>query len=160
RALKKDAPVYHGSVKSSSQSKQNGRGVGATIYKHLMSGVSNMLPFVIGGGILIALGFLFGINAHDPKDPTYNVIAEALNTIGGGNSFDLMIPVLAGFIASSIADRPGFADGMVGGLMAASSGAGFLGGIVAGFLAGYIIVGLKNALEGLPSSLEGIKKIL
>lgn len=160
RALKQDAPVYRGNGKSSSQSEQSGRGVGATIYKHLMSGVSNMLPFVIGGGILIALGFLFGVNAHDPKDPTYNMIAEALNIIGSGNAFALMIPVLAGFIALSIADRPGFAPGMVGGLMAASSGAGFLGGIVAGFLAGYIVVGLKKVLEGLPSSLEGIKTIL
>jgi len=127
---------------------------------HLMSGVSNMLPFVIGGGILIALGFLFGVNAHDPNDPSYNVIADALNTIGGGNAFGLMIPVLAGFIAMSIADRPGFAPGMVGGLMAASSGAGFLGGLVAGFLGGYLVVGLKKALEVLPSSLEGIKTIL
>lgn len=125
-----------------------------------MSGVSNMLPFVIGGGILIALGFLFGVNAHNPKDPTYNVIAEALNIIGGGNAFALMIPVLAGFIALSIADRPGFAAGMVGGMMAANSGAGFLGGMVAGFLAGYVVVGLKKVLAGLPSSLEGIKTIL
>ncbi|MCM3240223.1 fructose-specific PTS transporter subunit EIIC [Heyndrickxia oleronia] len=160
RALKQDAPIYHGSGKSSNQSEQKGRGVGATIYKHLMSGVSNMLPFVIGGGILIALGFLFGVNAHNPKDPTYNVIAEALNIIGGGNAFALMIPVLAGFIALSIADRPGFAAGMVGGMMAANSGAGFLGGMVAGFLAGYIVVGLKKVLAGLPSSLEGIKTIL
>ncbi|MES1047276.1 PTS fructose transporter subunit IIA [Heyndrickxia oleronia] len=160
RALKQDAPIYHGSGKSSNQSEQKGRGVGATIYKHLMSGVSNMLPFVIGGGILIALGFLFGVNAHNPKDPTYNVIAEALNIIGGGNAFALMIPVLAGFIALSIADRPGFAAGMVGGMMAANSGAGFLGGMVAGFLAGYVVVGLKKVLAGLPSSLEGIKTIL
>ncbi|MFH5778528.1 PTS fructose transporter subunit IIABC [Heyndrickxia oleronia] len=160
RALKQDAPIYHGSGKSSNQSEQKGRGVGATIYKHLMSGVSNMLPFVIGGGILIALGFLFGVNAHNPKDPTYNVLAEALNIIGGGNAFALMIPVLAGFIALSIADRPGFAAGMVGGMMAANSGAGFLGGMVAGFLAGYVVVGLKKVLAGLPSSLEGIKTIL
>lgn len=160
RALKQDAPIYHGSGKSSNQSEQKGRGVGATIYKHLMSGVSNMLPFVIGGGILIALGFLFGVNAHNPKDSTYNVIAEALNIIGGGNAFALMIPVLAGFIALSIADRPGFAAGMVGGMMAANSGAGFLGGMVAGFLAGYVVVGLKKVLAGLPSSLEGIKTIL
>ncbi|MUV36433.1 Protein-N(pi)-phosphohistidine--D-fructose phosphotransferase [Lentibacillus sp. JNUCC-1] len=163
RALKQQGKVYQAKGSSQSQSEENneqGRGIGATIYKHLMSGVSNMLPFVIGGGILIALGFLFGINAHNPDDASYNVIAEALNTIGGGNAFALMIPVLAGFIAMSIADRPGFAAGMVGGLMASTSGAGFLGGIVAGFLGGYIVVGLKKVLAGLPSSLEGIKTIL
>lgn len=161
RALKQDAPVFKGTEKSSDGNDgQKGKGIGATIYKHLMSGVSNMLPFVIGGGILIALGFLFGVNAHDPNDPSYNVIADALNTIGGGNAFALMIPVLAGFIAMSIADRPGFAPGMVGGMMAASSGAGFLGGLVAGFLGGYLVVGLKKMLSGLPSSLEGIKTIL
>ncbi|WP_121616047.1 PTS fructose transporter subunit IIABC [Virgibacillus halodenitrificans] len=161
RALKQEAAIYKSNDSSADdQEEQKGKSIGATIYKHLMSGVSNMLPFVIGGGILIALGFLFGVNAHDPNDPSYSVIAEALNTIGGGNAFALMIPVLAGFIAMSIADRPGFAPGMVGGLMAASSGAGFLGGIVAGFLGGYLVVGLKKALSGLPSSLEGIKTIL
>lgn len=112
RALKQDGPIYHGSGQPNQEKSTNkGRGVGATIYKHLMSGVSNMLPFVIGGGILIALGFLFGVNAHDPSDPSYSKIAEALNTIGGGNAFALMIPVLAGFIAMSIADRPGFEIG-------------------------------------------------
>lgn len=162
RALKQDAPIYKGtSDKASNEGNhQTGKGIGATIYKHLMSGVSNMLPFVIGGGILIALGFLFGIEAHIPDNETYNVFAEALNTIGGGNAFALMIPVLAGFIALSIADRPGFAAGMVGGMMAASSGSGFLGGIVAGFIGGYIVIGLKKGLSRLPSSLEGIKTIL
>ncbi|MEN2768442.1 PTS fructose transporter subunit IIABC [Ornithinibacillus xuwenensis] len=162
RALKQDAPIHRGSANRSDDqnTSQKGKGVGATIYKHLMSGVSNMLPFVIGGGILIALGFLFGIKSHIPDDPTHNIFAEALNTIGGGNAFALMIPVLAGFIALSIADRPGFAAGMVGGMMAATSGSGFLGGIVAGFLGGYIVVGLKKLLSGLPSSLEGIKTIL
>lgn len=162
RALKQEAPIYKGSSNKDDHGhkESSSRGIGATIYKHLMSGVSNMLPFVIGGGILIALGFLFGYNAHDPKDPSYNVIAEALNTIGGGNAFALMVPVLAGFIAMSIADRPGFAPGMVGGMMAATSGAGFLGGLVAGFLGGYIVVGIRKLLAGLPSSLEGIKTIL
>ena len=161
RALQQDAPVYQGDGKTDDQShSQSGRGIGATIYKHLMSGVSNMLPFVIGGGILIALGFLFGVNASDPNDPSYNAIAEAFNTIGGDNAFALMIPVLAGFIAMSIADRPGFAPGMVGGMMAATSGSGFLGGIIAGFLGGYVVIGLKKVLEKLPRSLEGIKTIL
>ncbi len=163
RAVRQDAPVYQTDKTASSDESQAAvgkKGVGATIYKHLMSGVSNMLPFVIGGGILIALGFLFGPNSFKPDDPTYNSFAAALNTIGGGNAFALMIPVLAGFIAMSIADRPGFAPGMVGGLMAATSGAGFLGGIIAGFLGGYLVVGLKKWLSPMPASLNGIKTIL
>ncbi|MFJ5758834.1 fructose-specific PTS transporter subunit EIIC [Neobacillus sp. NPDC093182] len=161
RALKQDAPLYSGNGKSSQESEQTGgRGFGATIYKHLMNGVSNMLPFVVGGGILIAISFMFGINSANPDDPTYHPIAEALMTIGGGNAFALMVPILAGFIAMSIADRPGFAAGMVGGMLATSGGAGFLGGLVAGFLAGYLVVGLKKILSGMPSSLEGIKTIL
>lgn len=160
RALKQDAPIYSGSGKSNQESEQTGRGIGSTIYKHLMNGVSNMLPFVVGGGILIAISFMFGINAANPDDPTYHPIAEALMTIGGGNAFALMVPILAGFIAMSIADRPGFAAGMVGGMMATSGGAGFLGGLVAGFLAGYLVVGLKKVLSGMPASLEGIKTIL
>ncbi|CAI8703780.1 PTS system fructose-specific EIIA component / PTS system fructose-specific EIIB component / PTS system fructose-specific EIIC component [Brevibacillus sp. IT-7CA2] len=129
-------------------------------YKHLMNGVSNMLPFVVGGGIIIALSFMFGIKAVDPNDPSFHPLAKVLMDIGGGTAFQLMIPVLAGFIAKSIADRPGFAPGMVGGLLAATSGSGFLGGIIAGFLAGYIVVGLKKVLAGLPESLEGIKPML
>ncbi|MFB6466905.1 fructose-specific PTS transporter subunit EIIC [Cytobacillus sp. Hz8] len=161
RALNQDAPIYKGhGVKSQGTERTSTKGVGATIYKHLMNGVSNMLPFVVGGGILIAISFMFGYNSADPNDPSYNVIAEALKTIGGGNAFGLIVPVLAGFIAMSIADRPGFAPGMVGGMMAASGGAGFLGGLVAGFLAGYIVVGLRKGLAGLPASLEGIKAIL
>lgn len=160
KALKQDAPIYHGSGKASDESEPKGRGVGATIYKHLMNGVSNMLPFVVGGGILIAISFMFGFNSANPNDPTYNPIAEVLMTIGGGNAFALMVPVLAGFIAMSIADRPGFAPGMVGGMLATSGGAGFLGGLVAGFLAGYVVVGLKKLFAGLPSSIEGIKTIL
>ncbi|MGN7408953.1 PTS fructose transporter subunit IIABC [Sporosarcina sp. SAFN-010] len=163
RAVKQDAPVYKGGSDGASEAgdeSPSSKGIGSTIYKHLMSGVSNMLPFVIGGGILIALGFLFGPNSSNPDDPTYNSFAAALNLIGGGNAFALMVPVLAGFIALSIADRPGFAPGMVGGLMAATSGAGFLGGIIAGFLGGYLVVGLKKWLSSLPPSLDGIKTIL
>lgn len=163
KAINQNAPVYGGTASEMTGKKlvtKQGKGMGATIYKHLMNGVSNMLPFVVGGGILIAISFMFGYNAADPKDASYHPIAEALMTIGGGNAFALMVPVLAGFIALSIADRPGFAAGMVGGLMAASSGAGFLGGIIAGFLAGYIVVGLKRVFGGLPTSLEGIKTIL
>jgi PTS system fructose-specific IIC component len=160
RAVAQDAPIYKGTSSETGNETTPSKGIGSTIYKHLMSGVSNMLPFVIGGGILIALGFLFGPNSFNPDDPTYNAFAAVLNTIGGGNAFALMVPVLAGFIALSIADRPGFAPGMIGGLMAATSGAGFLGGIIAGFLAGYLVVGLKKGLSSLPSSLDGIKTIL
>lgn len=158
KAVDQDAPLYKSSgANKSADSQKTGR---TGFYKHLMNGVSNMLPFVVGGGILIAISFIFGIKAADPNDPSYHPIAEALSTIGGGNAFYLMIPVLAGFIAMSIADRPGFAPGMVGGLMAATGGAGFLGGLIAGFLAGYLVVGLKKAFSGLPNSLEGIKPVL
>lgn len=161
QALDQDAPVYKSTGNSRSDEKNNTSKSGRSgFYKHLMSGVSNMLPFVVGGGILIAISFIFGIKAFDPNDPSYHPIAEALNTIGGGNAFALMIPVLAGFIAMSIADRPGFAPGMVGGFMAATGGAGFLGGLIAGFLAGYLVLGLKKAFSTLPDSLEGIKPVL
>jgi fructose PTS system EIIBC or EIIC component len=157
QALRQDAPIYQGSGAKETM----GQGKPRTgFYKHLMNGVSNMLPFVVGGGILIAISFIFGIKAFDPKDPSYHPIAKALMDIGGGNAFALMIPVLAGFIAMSIADRPGFAPGMVGGFMAANGGAGFLGGLIAGFLAGYLVVGLKKLFDRLPQSLEGIKPVL
>ncbi len=163
KALNQDAPIYKGSGRTESNNhgeKDGGRGIGSTIYKHLMNGVSNMLPFVVGGGILIAISFMFGIHSANPDHPTYNPFAEALSVIGGGSAFALMIPVLAGFIASSIADRPGFAPGMVGGMLAVIGNAGFLGGVIAGFLAGYLVEGLKKVLAGLPSSIEGIKTIL
>jgi fructose PTS system EIIBC or EIIC component len=157
QALRQDAPIYQGSgVKEATTEGKPRTG----FYKHLMNGVSNMLPFVVGGGILIAISFIFGIKAFDPKDPSYHPMAKALMDIGGGNAFALMIPVLAGFIAMSIADRPGFAPGMVGGFMAANGGAGFLGGLIAGFLAGYLVVGLKKVFSHLPQSLEGIKPVL
>ncbi|MGW9099188.1 PTS fructose transporter subunit IIABC [Priestia megaterium] len=159
RALKGDAPVYSGGggSKDSGESKGSER---AGFYKHLMSGVSAMLPFVVGGGILIAISFMFGIHSAEPKDPTYNAFAAALKTIGGDNAFFLLVPVLAGFIAMSIADRPGLAPGMVAGLLAASGGGGFLGGLIAGFLAGYVVVGLKKLFSGLPQALDGIKPVL
>ncbi|MET3729985.1 PTS system fructose-specific IIC component [Fictibacillus halophilus] len=160
QALDQDAPIYRSNGDTTVDNKKSDSPGRSGFYKHLMSGVSNMLPFVVGGGILIAISFIFGINAADPKDPSYHPIAEALSTIGGGNAFALMIPVLAGFIAMSIADRPGFAPGMVGGFMAASGGAGFLGGLIAGFLAGYLVVGLKKLFSSLPQSLEGIKPVL
>jgi fructose PTS system EIIBC or EIIC component len=157
RAVKKDAPLYKASGNAAAEKKESRGGV----YKHLMNGVSNMLPFVVGGGILIAISFMFGYNAFNPDDPSYHPIAKALMDIGGGSgAFGLLVPILAGFIALSIADRPGFAPGMVGGLLAATGGGGFLGGLVAGFLAGYLVLGLKKLFAGLPASLEGIKTIL
>ncbi|MHC0552515.1 PTS fructose transporter subunit IIABC [Salinicoccus sp. CNSTN-B1] len=131
----------------------------SSIYKHLMNGVSNMLPFVVAGGILIAASFMFGIHSADPDHEQYNPFAEMINFVGG-NAFQLMIPILAGFIAMSIADRPGLAPGMIGGLMASTMGSGFLGGLIAGFLAGYLMVGIKKVLEGLPQTLDGLKPVL
>lgn len=158
RGLNGDDPVYHHSGSSEGSSFKNER---TGFYKHLMNGVSNMLPFVVGGGILIAISFMFGIKAFDPKDPTFSPIAKLLMDIGGGaGAFSLMIPVLAGFIGMSIADRPGFAPAMVGGLLANTSGTGFLGGLIAGFLGGYVVVLLKKVFAGLPQSLEGIKPVL
>ena len=119
-----------------------------------------MLPFVVGGGILIAISFIFGIKASDPADPSFNPIAKILMDIGGGNAFFLMIPVLAGFIGMSIADRPGFAPAMVGGLISANNGGGFLGGLVGGFLGGYVVLFLKKIFAKLPEKLEGIKPVL
>ncbi len=125
-----------------------------------MSGVSNMLPFVVGGGILVAISFFWGINSADPKDPSFNSFAAVLKGIGGDNALALIVAVLAGFIAMSIADRPGFAPGMVGGFMASAAGAGFLGGLIAGFLAGYIVVLLKKVFTFVPQTLDGIKPVL
>ncbi len=144
---------------------QSGKTAGSSgekkgFYKHLMSGVSNMLPFVVGGGILIALSFMFGIKAADPADPSFSPIAKLLSDIGGKNAFFLMVPVMAGFIGMSIADRPGFAPAMVAGLISANNGAGFLGALIGGFLGGYIVLLLKKALRVLPESLEGLKPVL
>ena len=131
------------------------------IYKHLMNGVSHMLPFVIGGGILIALAFLFDV--YDLANPgnfgSNTPLAAFLKGVGGA-SFGFMLPVLAGFIAMSIADRPGLAVGFVGGALANQGGSGFLGALLAGFVAGYIVLGLKKLFAGLPHSLEGIKPVL
>lgn len=165
RAMNQEAQVYaHDGSKSDSEPSDSRSG----FYKHLMNGVSNMLPFVVGGGILIALSFFWGIESSDPSSPEYNAFAAMLNTIGGGKAFFLMVPVLAGFIASSIADRPGFAPGMVGGLIAITvtgvesvdGGSGFLGGLIAGFLAGYVTLFVKYLFSKLPNSLEGLKPVL
>ncbi len=124
-------------------------------YKHLMTGVSHMLPVVVAGGLIIALSFVFGIEAFKEE----GTLAAALMTIGGGSAFALMIPVLAGYIAFSIADRPGLAPGLVGGMLASSTGAGFLGGIAAGFIAGYAAKLLADKVK-LPQSMEALKPIL
>ncbi|MFC2947891.1 PTS fructose transporter subunit IIABC [Virgibacillus sediminis] len=162
RAAANEAPVYQHESNKGEEAEKEGK---SGFYKHLMNGVSNMLPFVVGGGILIALSFFWGINSSDPASDQYNRFADMLNTIGGGNAFFLMVPVLAGFIASSIAERPGFAPGMVGGLIAITAadidgGSGFLGGLIAGFLAGYITLLVKKAFTVLPQALEGLKPVL
>ena len=142
--------------------------IGRQVYKHLMNGVSHMLPFVIGGGILIALAFLVDgfsvdLNSLPPEErgkfASLTPVAATFMGIGGA-SFGFMLPVLAGFISMSIADRPGLAAGFVGGALSASNGSGFLGALLAGFLAGFIVNWLKKALSVLPPSLEGTKPIL
>ncbi|PEP48164.1 MULTISPECIES: PTS fructose transporter subunit IIABC [Bacillus] len=153
RAVNQEAPIFKG-IKENRKVEEPEKEKGFGIYKHLMNGVSNMLPFVVGGGILIALAFFFG--GIDTKGP----VAETLMSIGGKGAFQFLVPILAGFIASSIADRPGFMPGIVGGFLAAQANAGFLGGLIAGFLAGYIVLGLKKVLAGLPAQLEGIKPVL
>lgn len=158
KALNGDAPTYVSNESEKNSSTNTSEKTG--FYKHLMNGVSNMLPFVVGGGILIAICFMFGIKSFDPSDPQFNQFSKLLMDIGGNGAFKLMIPVLAGFIGMSIADRPGFAPAMVGGLIAANSGAGFLGGLIAGFLGGYVVLFLKKALKFLPESLDGIKPVL
>lgn len=159
-AINQTAPIYHSSEDNTQASNKFAKKPKTGVYKHLMSGVSNMLPFVVGGGILIAFSFMFGINASNPNDPSYNYFAKLLNDIGGGNAFFLMVPVMAGFIGMSIADRPGFAPAMVGGLISLNSGGGFLGGLIGGFLGGYITLLLKKVFNKLPESLDGIKPVL
>ena len=159
-AMNQTAPIYHSSEDNTQTSNKFAKKPKTGVYKHLMSGVSNMLPFVVGGGILIAFSFMFGINASNPNDPSYNYFAKLLNDIGGGNAFFLMVPVMAAFIGMSIADRPGFAPAMVGGLISLNSGGGFLGGLIGGFLGGYITLLLKKVFNKLPESLDGIKPVL
>ncbi len=140
---------------SSKSSSKESVSFASQTYKHLMNGVSHMIPFVVAGGILIALSFAFGIHAADVEGS----LPAALKTIGGNAAFGLMIPVLSGFIAFSIADRPGLAPGMIGGVLAGITRSGFLGGILAGFLAGYIVKFMKEKIK-LPSTLEGLMPIL
>lgn len=164
-ALKGQAPIFHGSAADNSQESKEAEGsVGQRIYKDLMNGVSHMLPFVIGGGIAIALSFMIDQFIGVPTDSlsqlgSYNEIAGWFNQIGSA-AFGFMLPVLAGFIASSISDRPGLVAGFAAGALANAGGAGFLGALIGGFLAGYVIVLLRKVFSGLPKSLDGIKAIL
>ena len=168
RAMKGDAPVYKaGNPAEVKQTKSSG-GVGHRIYMNLMNGVSHMLPFVVGGGILIALAFLIDgmsvdINALSEEARaafgTITPVAATLKGIGGV-AFGFMLPVLAGFIAMSIADRPGLAVGFVGGMIAASGKSGFLGALAAGFIAGYLVLLLKKLFSKLPDALEKIAPVL
>lgn len=154
KIIKGDAPTFHTENDDRQKEEPSNTSVWGKIYKDLMNGVSHMLPFVVGGGILMAISFLFESTLGDDS-----VTFKFLNTIGV-NAFNFLIPILAGYIAMSIGDRPGLMPGMVGGLMAVNSNAGFLGGLAAGFLAGYIVVFLKKLFRGMPRSLEGLKPIL
>ena len=161
-ALAGKVPVYSGGVQSVEDTGGSGEkeSVGRKIYKDLMNGVSHMLPFVIGGGILIALAFLFDDYSIDPSKFGSNTPFAAFLMQVGGTAFAFMLPVLAGYIAMSIGDRPALAVGFVGGMLANTGGAGFLGALLAGFAAGYLVLGLKKVFAKLPASLEGIKPIL
>ncbi|MBS4750738.1 fructose-specific PTS transporter subunit EIIC [Carnobacteriaceae bacterium zg-ZUI78] len=174
RAMKADAPIYKaGDIRETMGQDVANESLGRKAYKHLMNGISHMLPFVVAGGIFIAISFFWGINAFDPKDASYNAAAQFIFTLGK-LSFAMMLPVLAGFIGHSIADRPGLVVGFMGGILANpgvlsdSNGlveashiqpSGFLGALVAGFLAGGIIIFLRKAFAWLPKSLEGLKPI-
>jgi PTS system fructose-specific IIC component len=173
-AISGNAPIYHHAGGADSSEDVSNESVGRQIYKHLMNGVSHMLPFVIGGGILIALAFLF--DTFNPANPSGfgsgTPIAAVLMKIGG-TAFGFMLPVLAGFIAMSIGDRPALSVGFVGGALASAGitfasafdpkvpavSGGFLGALLAGFIVGYLVVGLKKLFAGLPNSLEGIKPV-
>lgn len=161
KAARGDAPIYHASSKTAQEAPEIAESAGRQIYKHLMNGVSHMLPFVIGGGILIALAFLFDdYDAANPANFGSNTPLAAFLKNTGGAAFGFMLPVLAGYIAMSIADRPGLAVGFVGGLLASTGGSGFLGALLAGFLAGYLMNALKKLFAALPQSLEGVKPVL
>ena len=155
KAVKQEAPIWHatGQVSQAEQTNEKQSGLG-NIYKDLMNGISHMLPFVVGGGIILAISFLF-----ESSFGSDSVLFESFNTIGG-TAFTFLIPILAGYISYSIADRPGLLPGMAGGMMAVNQNAGFLGGLVAGFMAGYIVHTLKKVFKNLPKTLEGLKPIL
>ena len=152
----KEAKIYEGGATSAAKAEERGEKKG--VYKHLMTGVSHMLPLVVAGGLLIAISFMFGIEAFKDENIAGG-LPKALMNIGGGAAFHLMIAVFAGYVAFSIADRPGLAVGLIGGMLATTAGAGILGGIIAGFLAGYVVKGVNSAIQ-LPPSLTSLKPIL
>lgn len=155
KAVKQEAPLYQGDSTDAVVEEEYEKTSGfASLYKDLMNGISHMLPFVVGGGILLAISFLFE-NWFGKENAFFLVFNQT-----GGAAFQFLIPVLAGYIAYSIADRPGLLPGMAGGFMAVQSNAGFLGGLIAGFLAGYIMNWTKRTLVGLPKALAGLKTIL
>lgn len=163
-AISNKAPIYHADKASQDG---NGEGelqekesLGRKFYKDLMNGVSHMLPFVIGGGILIALAFLLDDYSIDPSNFGKNTPLAAFFKTTGDTAFGFMLPILAGYIAMSIGDRPALAVGFVGGALANSGGSGFLGALLAGFIAGYVVLGLKKLFDYLPDSLEGLKPTL
>ena len=161
KMLDGNVSVRGGEVKAAGSEKKAEEGkdsIGHQIYKHLMNGVSHMLPFVVAGGVLTAISFLWGIYSADPTNAQYNEIAATIKTVGG-TSMGMMVPVLAAFIAQSIGDRPGMIAGFVGGMIANTTGSGFIGAIIAGFFAGYLCKFVVNALKGLPRQLEGLKSI-
>ncbi len=168
RALSGEAPVYQGGGAASSGAVEEKEGAGRQLYKHLMNGVSHMLPFVVGGGILIAIAFLidgFGVDINsltEAERGNFGSItpAAAMFKSIGDIAFGFMLPILAGFIAMSIADRPGLAVGFVGGAIAANGTSGFLGALAAGFIAGYAVRGLMKITEKLPKALDGIRPVL
>ena len=155
KAMRQEAPILNveGDIFAVNESDEKPSIIGR-VYKDLMNGISHMLPFVVGGGILIAISFLFetSVGSDSPLFISFMAI--------GGAASSFLIPILAGYIAMSIADRPGLLPGMAGGYLAVQANAGFLGGLIAGFLAGYIMVYLKKAFKGLPRTLDGMKTIL
>lgn len=168
RALSGEAPVYHGTGTDESSAPAENDSAAHQIYKHLMNGVSHMLPFVVGGGILIAIAFLidgFSVDINslaEAERSNFGTItpAAAMFKNIGNTAFGFMLPILAGFIAMSIADRPGLAVGFVGGAIAANGTSGFLGALAAGFIAGYLVKGLMKITEKLPKALDGIRPVL
>lgn len=161
KIIQGEAPLYGGGTeKEASSSEEEKRSTGNKVYRDLMNGVSHMLPFVIGGGILIALAFLLDDYSINPANFGSNLPRAAFFKAIGDAAFGFMLPILAGYIAMSIGDRPALAPGFVGGFLAKEGGSGFLGALLAGFAAGYLILGLRKIFEKLPHSLEGIKSIL
>ena len=157
RCIDGDVPIRQGSVRSHISGEEH-PSLGHQIYKHLMNGVSHMLPLVVAGGVLTAISFLWGIYSFDPTSTQYNEIAATIKEIGGV-AMNLMVPVFTAFIAQSIAGRPGMLAGFVAGMLASSTGSGFIGGIAGGFFTGYIVLLLVKALHGMPRQLEGLKSI-